>query len=161
MLHRHSIRHNTIASGRRLVLSCSYAELMRKRSNASRYLTAPHESIERLEKASGQQRWQRVMSSFAPQPVRTRYHFEIAQSERGYWVAMEKEGLIGGIFRTQKDALRFALFEVGGDNTCVRVLPAEGSLNTRPVSGSRERSAPGFRRGVRYRRPTYGKTEAA
>ena len=134
---------------------------MLKRSNASRYLTAPHESIERLEKASGQQRWQRVMSSFAPQPVRTRYHFEIAQSERGYWVAMEKEGLIGGIFRTQKDALRFALFEVGGDNTCVRVLPAEGSLNTRPVSGSRERSAPGFRRGVRYRRPTYGKTEAA
>jgi hypothetical protein len=38
-------------------------------------------------------------------------------------VAKDKEGLIGGVFRTQKDALRFALFEVAGDCDCVRILP--------------------------------------
>ena len=54
------------------------------------------------------------MSSFAPSHVSTPYHFEIAQNARGYWVAKDKEGLIGGVFPTQKDALRFALFEVGG-----------------------------------------------
>jgi len=65
------------------------------------------------------------MSNFVPQPVSTPHHFEIAENRRGYWVAQDKEGLIGGIFRTQKDAIRFALFEVGGDSACVRVLPAK------------------------------------
>jgi hypothetical protein len=27
------------------------------------------------------------------------------------------------VFRTQKDALRFALFEAAGDSACVRMLP--------------------------------------
>ena len=67
------------------------------------------------------------MSSFAPLPVSTPHHFEIAQNGRGYWVAKDKEGLIGGVFRTQKDALRFALFEVGGDSACVQVLPADNT----------------------------------
>ena len=40
------------------------------------------------------------MSSFAPSHVSTPYHFEIAQNARGYWVAKDKEGLIGGVFRT-------------------------------------------------------------
>ena len=62
------------------------------------------------------------MSSFAPQPVSSAHHFEIAENRRGYWVAQDKEGLIGGVFRTQKDAVRFALFEVGGDSACVRVI---------------------------------------
>jgi hypothetical protein len=38
------------------------------------------------------------------------------------WVAEDKEGLIGGVFRTQKDALRFALFEAAGDSACVKVV---------------------------------------
>ncbi len=63
------------------------------------------------------------MSSVAPLRVSTAHHFEIAENERGYWVAKDKEGLIGGVFRTQKDALRFALFEVGGNSAFVRVLP--------------------------------------
>ena len=62
------------------------------------------------------------MSNFAPRAVFTPHHFEIAENARGYWVAKDKEGLIGGVFRTQKDALRFALFEVAGDSACVRVL---------------------------------------
>jgi hypothetical protein len=67
------------------------------------------------------------MSSFAPLRVSTPHHFEIVQNGRGYWVAKDKEGLIGGVFRTQKDALRFALFEAGGDSACVQVLPADSA----------------------------------
>ena len=93
------------------------------------------------------------MPSFTPQPIRPRYYFEILQDERGYWVAREKEGLIGGIFRTQKDALRFALFEAAGDNSCVRLLPSDGSPHLPSVSEAKEKSAPRFRRGPRYRRP--------
>jgi len=44
------------------------------------------------------------MSSFAPLPVLRSHHFEIAENGRGYWVAKDREGLIGGVFRTQKDA---------------------------------------------------------
>ena len=64
------------------------------------------------------------MSSFAPLPALAPHHFEIVENGRGYWVAKDKEGLIGGVFRTQKDALRFALFEVGGDSSCVQLIPA-------------------------------------
>ena len=67
------------------------------------------------------------MSTFAPRPVLPLHHFEIARNPRGYWVAKDVEGMIGGVFRTQKDALRFALFEVGGDSACVHVLPAEST----------------------------------
>jgi hypothetical protein len=50
------------------------------------------------------------------------HHFEVSENGRGYWVAKDEEGLIGGVFRTQKDALRFALFEAAGDTTCVKVI---------------------------------------
>ena len=50
---------------------------------------------------------------------------EIAENGRGCWVAKDTEGLIGGVFRTQKDALRFASFEVGGDSARVQVVPAD------------------------------------
>ena len=62
------------------------------------------------------------MSAFVPVAVRAPYHFEVAENGRGYWVAEDKEGLIGGVFRTQKDALRFALFEAAGDRACVKVI---------------------------------------
>jgi hypothetical protein len=62
------------------------------------------------------------MSSFSPQPVLTPHHFEIVENARGYWLAEDEEGLIGGVFRSQKDALRFALFEVAGDSARVRLL---------------------------------------
>ena len=67
------------------------------------------------------------MSNFAPQAVFTPYHFEITENMQGYWVAQDTQGLIGGVFRTQKDALRFALFEVAGNSACVRVLPRTGA----------------------------------
>jgi len=63
------------------------------------------------------------MSTFSPVAVLTLHHFEVRENRRGYWVAKDREGLIGGVFRTQKDALRFALFEAAGDSTCVKVIP--------------------------------------
>lgn len=68
------------------------------------------------------------MSSFAPRAALTPNHFEIAENGRGYWVAQDQEGLVGGVFRTQKDALRFALFEAAGNSACVRVLPVDEAL---------------------------------
>jgi len=68
------------------------------------------------------------MSNFAPQAVFAPYHFEITENVRGHWVVKETQGPIGGVFRTQKDALRFPLFEVAGDSACVRVLPRTGAL---------------------------------
>ena len=62
------------------------------------------------------------MSSFAPWAVLATHHFEVSENGRGYWVAEDKEGLIGGVFRSQKDAVRFALNETAGDSACVRVL---------------------------------------
>ena len=62
------------------------------------------------------------MSSFAPTAVLTFHHFEVSENGRGYWVARDEDGLIGGVFRTQKDALRFALFEAAGDSACVKVI---------------------------------------
>ena len=75
------------------------------------------------------------MSSFAPLPELAPHHFEIVENGRGYWVAKDKEGLIGGVFRTQKDALRFALFEVGGNSARVHVLPRK--LERRRGAGTR------------------------
>jgi hypothetical protein len=65
------------------------------------------------------------MPNFAPQEISTPYHFEIAQNKRGYWVAKDDGGLIGGVFGSRKDALHFALFEAAGDSARVRVLPAD------------------------------------
>ena len=73
-----------------------------------------------------------TMSNFAPQEISTPYHFEITQDKRGYWVAKDDEGLIGGVFRSQKDALRFALFEATGDSARVRVLPADSAPDHAP-----------------------------
>ena len=67
------------------------------------------------------------MPDFAPQAVFTPYHFEITESARSHWVAKDTQGLIGGVFRTQKDALRFALFEVAGNSACVRMLLRTGA----------------------------------
>jgi hypothetical protein len=50
-----------------------------------------------------------------PQP----HHFDIARSDHGLWRVEDHEKLIGGIFRTRKDAVRFAMFETDGDRTCI------------------------------------------
>jgi hypothetical protein len=67
------------------------------------------------------------MIAFAPRAAVVPHHFEVAENDRGYWVASEQDGLVGGVFRTQKDALRFAVFEAGGDSACVRLLAGNPS----------------------------------
>jgi hypothetical protein len=61
------------------------------------------------------------MSSFAPHAIPPSHHFEVSVNERGYWIAKDREGLIEGVFRTQKDAIRFALDEAAGERDCVEV----------------------------------------
>ena len=81
------------------------------------------------------------MSNFAPRAIFTPYHFEIVQNRRGYWVARDDDGLIGGVFRSQKDALRFALFEAAGDSAHVRLPPAAGGSPQAPRRGPRQATA--------------------
>jgi hypothetical protein len=64
------------------------------------------------------------MNDFAPPHVYPPYDFDIRRNPRGYWVARDRNGLVGGIFLTQKDAIRFALFETGGDSAHVHVRAA-------------------------------------
>lgn len=45
----------------------------------------------------------------------------VAQNDRGQWVARERRGLIEGAFLTQRDAIRFALFETGSRAAAVVV----------------------------------------
>lgn len=63
------------------------------------------------------------MAMTRPGPVPTRWRFEIAQDRHGYWVAHDKDGLVGGVFRSREDALRFVRSEGHVDSAQVRVLP--------------------------------------
>jgi len=81
------------------------------------------------------------MSSFAPHPC-TPHHFDIRPGRRGTWVARDRDGLTGGTFITCKDALRFALFETGGDSAHVHLLAAGENGGQRSTRRSgRARSA--------------------
>lgn len=73
-------------------------------------------------------------------PVRTSdHHFEISPDGHGRWIVSDTEGLVGGVFLTCKDALRFALREAEGDAGCVRVAaePALAEGGTVPLSRPR------------------------
>jgi hypothetical protein len=59
------------------------------------------------------------MTAFAPQRVFLPHHFDISADARGRWIARDRDGLCGGTFRTRADAVRFALFEAGGDASYV------------------------------------------
>ena len=63
------------------------------------------------------------MPDFVPLRVCPSYHFDIRRNRQGYWVARDSRDLVGGTFLTRKDALRFALFESGGDSAHVHTYP--------------------------------------
>ena len=67
------------------------------------------------------------MASFDPRPACAPHHFEISCDAHGHWRVRDEAGLVGGVFTTRKDALRFALREVAGDAAYVHVL-AEPAL---------------------------------
>jgi len=64
------------------------------------------------------------MSDFVPRPVTTPYDFDIEHDRGGHWTARDRGGLTGGTFLTRQAALRFALFETGGDRRHVHLVPA-------------------------------------
>jgi hypothetical protein len=53
--------------------------------------------------------------------------FVVAQDDLGHWIAREKQGRVGGIFRSRREAIRFALFETGNRASAVVVDTAAGS----------------------------------
>jgi len=55
-------------------------------------------------------------------PAGDSHLFLVGQSRHGYWVARDLEGRSEGIFRNQKDAVRFALSE-GGHLNAVLISP--------------------------------------
>jgi hypothetical protein len=63
------------------------------------------------------------MPAFVPKLVCPPYHFDIRRNRRGYWVARGRDGLAGGTFLTRKNAVRFALFETGGNSAHVNTYP--------------------------------------
>jgi len=42
------------------------------------------------------------MSSLAPAAVLTPHHFEVSENDRGYWIAKDQEGLVGGYFALRR-----------------------------------------------------------
>lgn len=67
------------------------------------------------------------MASFDPRPACGPHHFEVSCDAHGRWRVRDRAGLVGGVFLTRKDAIRFALGEAAGDPACVHVL-AEPAL---------------------------------
>ena len=65
------------------------------------------------------------MTDFAPRRVCLPHDFDIRHDRRGRWIARDRNGLGGGTFLTREGALRFALFETGGDASHVHADAAE------------------------------------
>ena len=59
-----------------------------------------------------------VAARFIPLADRHR-QFVVSQNPRGKWVARETRGMIEGVFRDQRDAVRFALYETGDPKSVV------------------------------------------
>ncbi len=53
--------------------------------------------------------------------------FTICRDRHGRWLAVEGHGLLGGVFTTRKDALRFALREADGDAGRVFIEPGRAA----------------------------------
>lgn len=63
-----------------------------------------------------------VIAGIGSRPHKVVHHFDIAPNRCGLWRVTARDGLIGGTFRTEKDAVRFALDEADGDRNCVHKL---------------------------------------
>jgi hypothetical protein len=54
----------------------------------------------------------------------------VTENASGLWVAHERRGLTEGVFRTQRDAVRFALFETGNPDSVVVVAGGNSQLRS-------------------------------
>jgi hypothetical protein len=61
------------------------------------------------------------VESFDPRPAGAPHHFEICCGTRGHWIVRDQAGLVGGVFVTRRDAIRFALGEAAGDPACIHL----------------------------------------
>ena len=66
-------------------------------------------------------------------------HFDIARSGGGIWRVQDREGMIGGIFRTREDAVRFAMFEADWDRRRVHFLRTEAAASLGRVNSGKHR----------------------
>jgi hypothetical protein len=66
------------------------------------------------------------VANFVPLADRHR-QFVVAQNARGRWVARETTGMIEGVFREQRDAVRFALYETGDPRSVVVISGGSAS----------------------------------
>jgi hypothetical protein len=55
--------------------------------------------------------------------------FTIWRDERGRWIAHDARGLVGGLFVSRREAVRFALHEANDDPLRVRVVSKSGGLH--------------------------------
>ena len=56
---------------------------------------------------------------FVRVPRSEAHHFDIARIARGLWNVADRDGMIGGLFRTRKAAFRFAMAETDGNRACI------------------------------------------
>ena len=54
--------------------------------------------------------------------------FVVSRDPKGLWIAHEQHGLVEGVFRTQREAVRFALFETGSPGSVVVIAGGDGSV---------------------------------
>ena len=54
------------------------------------------------------------------------HHFDIARNGHGLWRVTARDGLVGGTFRSEKAAIRFAMDEADGDDSCVHTQTPGG-----------------------------------
>lgn len=66
------------------------------------------------------------MSDFVPRHVCVSCDFDIKPDSHGHWTVADRDGLVGGTFLTEKDAVRFAVAEADGDRTHVHIAPGHG-----------------------------------
>ena len=81
----------------------------------------------------------------SPPPSLLSRHFRIGKDSRGRWVVQDQQGLRGGLFVDQAEALRFALFENGNRPQAVVMVAGilELDLSRKP---DRTADRPGARR---------------
>jgi len=71
-------------------------------------------------------------------------HFLIGRDSRGRWVAQDQQGLCGGLFVNQAEAIRFAMREIGRRPQAVVLVPGVIELDmtrTRLCAGQHPRHA--------------------
>lgn len=58
------------------------------------------------------------------------YHrwFVVSQNQRGQWIARETTGLVGGVFRSQRNAVHFVPFETGSPDSATLIAGRQLAL---------------------------------